>query len=76
MLNFARVPAVDAAGLGLLAQIHLIAMGTGAAIVLTNISPRVREVFDLAGLSPLFEIVASESEALEDFEDLCVGFVE
>jgi anti-anti-sigma factor len=73
LVNFARVPAVDAAGLGLLAQVHLMAAGTGAVIVLTNVSPRVRELFDLAGLSPLFDIVASESEALEDFEGLCVG---
>jgi anti-anti-sigma factor len=73
LLNFGRVPAIDAAGLGLLAQIHLIAAGTGAVIVLTNVSPRVRELFDLAGLSPLFDIVASESDALEDLETQCLG---
>ena len=73
LLNFASVPAIDAAGLGLLAQIHLMAAGTGAVIVLTNVSPRVRELFDLASLSPLFDIVASESEALEDLESLCVA---
>ena len=70
-VNLDNVPGIDAAGLGALAHVHRMAAITGAAVTLTNVRPRVREMLDVVGLSACFEIAGSESEAVEDFE-LCV----
>ena len=67
-VNLDNVPAIDAAGLGVLAHIHQMAVIVGAALALTNVRPRVRDLLDLVGLSGCFDIAGSESEALEDLE--------
>ena len=69
-VNLDSVPGIDAAGLGVLAHVHRMAAIIGAAVTLTNVRPRVREMLDVVGLSACFEIAGSESEAVEDFE-LC-----
>jgi anti-anti-sigma factor len=68
LLNLAGVAGVDAAGLGALARIHRMTTVVGAAITLTGVSPRVRELLDVVGLVACFDIVASECEAVEDLE--------
>ncbi len=67
-VNLDNVPAIDAAGLGVLAHIHQMAVIVGAGLALTNVRPRVRDLLDLVGLSACFDIAGSESEALEDLE--------
>ena len=67
-VNLDRVPRIDAAGLGVLAHVHRLAAIVGAAVTLTNVRPRAREMLDLVGLSACFQIAASESDAVEDFE--------
>jgi anti-anti-sigma factor len=69
-VNLDNVPGIDAAGLGVLAHVHRMAAIVGAAVTLTNVRPRVRELLDVVGLSACFDIAGSESEAVEDF-DLC-----
>ena len=71
LLNLGRVTRIDAAGLGLLAHVRRVSTIVGAVLVLTDVGPRLRELLDVAGLSPLFDIVASESDALEDLELVC-----
>jgi anti-anti-sigma factor len=69
-VNLDHVPGIDAAGLGVLAHVHRMAAIVGAAVTLTNVRPRVRDMLDIVGLSACFQIAASESDAVEDFE-LC-----
>ena len=67
-VNLDNVPGIDAAGLGVLAHVHQMAVIVGAAVTLSNIRPRVRYLLDLAGLSACFDVAGSESEAVEDLE--------
>ena len=67
-VNLDHVPGIDAAGLGVLAHVHRMAAIVGAAVTLTNVRSRVREMLDIVGLSGCFQIAASESDAVEDFE--------
>jgi RNA polymerase sigma-B factor len=69
-VNVGGVPGIDAAGLGVLAHVHRMASIVGAAVTLTDVRPRVRELLDLVGLAACFEMAGSESEAVEDVE-LC-----
>jgi RNA polymerase sigma-B factor len=66
VMNLAGVPRIDAAGLGVLAEIHRIATGVGRRLALTDVQPRVRELLDATELSAAIEIGASEWEAVED----------
>ena len=66
VINLAAVPRIDAAGLGVLAEIHGRATGVGRRLVLTDVRPRVRELLDATELSAALQIGASESEAVED----------
>jgi anti-anti-sigma factor len=69
-VNLDQAPGIDAAGLGVLAHVHRMAAIVGATVTLTSVRPRVREMLDIVGLSSCFQIAASESDAVEDFE-LC-----
>jgi anti-anti-sigma factor len=71
LVNLDRVPRIDAAGLGALAHVHRMASIVGATVTLVGVTPRVRDLLDVTGLSGCFEIAASECEAVEDME-LCV----
>ena len=66
VINLGAVPRIDAAGLGVLAEIHRIATGVGRRLALTDVPPRVRELLDATELSTAIEIGASECEAVED----------
>jgi anti-anti-sigma factor len=66
VMNLAGVARIDAAGLGVLAEIHRIATGVGRRLALTDVRPRVRELLDATELSSAIEIGASEWEAVED----------
>jgi anti-anti-sigma factor len=68
LLNLDRAPRVDAAGLGLVASLCQMSKSAGCTLTLTNVHARVRESLDAVGLSPLIDIAASESDAIEDFE--------
>jgi anti-anti-sigma factor len=74
LLNLNDVVRIDAAGLGALADVRQMAAIVDAAVTLTNVHPRVRELVVLVGLGAHFDIVASESDGLEDFEPCGAGF--
>jgi anti-anti-sigma factor len=67
LVNMEDVPRIDAAGLGILAQIHSMAASVGGRVALTNLQSRVREMLDVAELSSRFDIAASECDAIEDY---------
>ncbi len=64
ILDFAGVPYIDSTGLGFLAGSRASAETAGAKLVLAGINRHVRKVLDELKLSPLFDMVANESEAL------------
>jgi anti-anti-sigma factor len=68
VINLANVTRIDAVGIGTLAYVHRMAAIAGAAVTLTNLTPRVRLLLDVAGLSTCINISASECEALEGLE--------
>jgi len=51
-VNLDNVPAIDAAGLGVLAHIHQMAVIVGAGLALTNVRPRVRNCWTSSGSQP------------------------
>ena len=67
LVNMEDVRRIDAAGLGVLAQIHSMAAGVGGRVALINLQFRVREMLDAAELSSSFDIAASECDAIEDY---------
>ena len=66
LVNLDKVLQIDAAGLGVLADVHRIAGHVGGRVTLTNVRARVREMLDAAALTACFEIAASECDAVED----------
>lgn len=62
-LDLGEVEAIDAAGVGALADLLQRAQASGRELVLWNLNARLREVLDLTGLAELFEGVPMEQAA-------------
>ena len=54
-LHLGEVEAIDAAGVGALADLLQRAQASGRELMLWNLSPKLREVLDLTGLFELFQ---------------------
>ncbi len=69
VVNFQHLNYISSAGLGVLMQfIEEIRVNEGD-IKLSNMSPRVFNVFDLLGFPMLYEIFNSEDEAVAQFQN-------
>ncbi len=66
--DLSGVEYISSAGAGVFIGSLTTAQESGGNIVLVNPTPNVREVFDLLGLSQIFEIVDSVEEAGQIFE--------
>jgi anti-sigma B factor antagonist len=64
ILDLADVPYVSSAGLRVLLMGAKAARATGHKLVLTGLSPSVREVFDISGFTSIFAIEADVDSAL------------
>lgn len=64
VLDLAGVPYVSSAGLRVLLMGAKAARAKGHRLVLTGLSPSVREVFDISGFSSIFTIEADVDAAL------------
>jgi anti-sigma B factor antagonist len=62
-LDLARVEYLGAAGLGVLLRLRRRVQAAGGWLALENVSPRLREVFDVTGLTRLFPILAAAPSA-------------
>lgn len=70
VIDLGSLKYISSAGAGVFIGAIGTARDFGGDIVLLNPTLNVREVFDLLGLSTIFQIVESEEEALECFEEL------
>jgi anti-sigma B factor antagonist len=67
LLNLSEVTFMDSAGVGELVEGMRTAKRLGAELKLLNLSERVHSTLYMARLLPIFEIYASEEEALAHF---------
>jgi anti-sigma B factor antagonist len=69
VVNFRDLAYISSAGLGVLMQFIEDVRKNEGDIKLSNMSPRVFNVFDLLGFPMLYEIYAEEKDALEKFRN-------
>ncbi len=67
IVNFSKVTYVDSSGLATLVEILKNMRSYGGRIKLTNLSPKVKSLFEITKLDKLFEILQDEAEALANF---------
>ncbi|MDH7514909.1 MAG: STAS domain-containing protein [Bacteroidota bacterium] len=67
VVNFRDLSYISSAGLGVFMQFIEDVRKHGGDIKLTNMSPRVYDIFDLLGFPMLYEIFPEESHAVERF---------
>ena len=67
LLNFGNVEYMSSAALGKLITLNKKVQASGGKLVLCNIDPQIREVFEITKLDKLFLICGDEQEALQKF---------
>lgn len=67
IVNFSKVTYVDSSGLATLVEILKNMRSYGGKIRLTNLSPKVKSLFEITKLDKLFEILQDEAEAIANF---------
>jgi anti-sigma B factor antagonist len=67
VVNLEHVNSVDSAGLGSLIEIHRKTKAKGGRLMLTNLGPKLRQALEIARLLTLFEIFATEADAVANF---------
>ena len=67
LLNFGNVEYMSSAALGKLITLNKKVQSAGGRLVLCNIDPQIREVFEITKLDRLFVITSDEQEALQVF---------
>ena len=65
ILNLADVPYMDSSAIAVLVEALQKMRKTGGKIFLTNLQPRVKGLLEIARLDSIFQVVASEEEALK-----------
>lgn len=67
VVNFSKVTYVDSSGLATLVEILKNMRTYGGRMRLTNLSAKVKSLFEITKLDKLFEILADEAEAVTNF---------
>src|SRR5207253_5020724 len=67
LLNFGNVEYLSSAALAKLITLNKKLQQTGGRLILCNIDPQIREVFEITKLNKLFNIQAEEQAALQAF---------
>jgi len=65
IIDFAEVPYVDSAGLGSIVRTHVSRQKAGKQMILTGVNDRVRKLFEITGVEPLFLIFPSIDGAID-----------
>ncbi|HUP21991.1 MAG TPA: STAS domain-containing protein [Thermoanaerobaculia bacterium] len=73
VIDFVRLDYVSSAGLRVLVMLGKRLPGLSGSLVLSSLSPQVREVFDIAGFTRIFNIVADRKHALAETERQRLG---
>ena len=66
-VNLSSVAYVDSSGLATLVEAHQKMKGSGGRLRLTNLTPKVRSLFEITKLEKLFDIQSTEEEAVKNF---------
>lgn len=64
VINFSKVTYVDSSGLATLVEILKGMRTYGGKMRLSNLSPKIKSLFEITKLEKLFDIAADEAEAL------------
>src|SRR3989338_5504004 len=67
VVNFSKVSYVDSSGLATLVEVLKNMRQYGGRLRLTNLSPKIKSLFEITKLEKLFDIVAEEEEAVSTF---------
>jgi anti-sigma B factor antagonist len=67
LLNFGNVEYLSSAALGKLITLHKKVNAAGGKLILCNIDPQIREVFEITKLNKIFTIHKEEQTALQAF---------
>jgi anti-sigma B factor antagonist len=67
VINFSKVTYVDSSGLATLVEILKLMRTYGGKMRLSNLSPKIKSLFEITKLEKLFDIVADEAQALSNF---------
>jgi anti-sigma B factor antagonist len=67
VLNMTNVTYIDSAGLGALVAAHISAKKQGAALHLSDLGNKFHEVLQLTRLLTVFDVYATEAEAISSF---------
>jgi anti-sigma B factor antagonist len=67
LLNFGNVEYLSSAALGKLITLHKKVNAAGGKLILCNIDPQIREVFEITKLNKIFTIHKEEQSALQAF---------
>jgi len=65
VIEMSGMEAIDSAGLGELAVIHMWARASGCALKLAGVSDRIQQLFELTNLASIFEVHPSLEGALQ-----------
>jgi anti-sigma B factor antagonist len=68
VLNMANVTYIDSAGLGVLVAAHISAKKQGAALFLSDLGNKFHEVLQMTRLLTVFNVYATEAEAISSFD--------
>src|SRR6202041_1217790 len=67
VLNMTNVTYIDSAGLGTLVAAHISAKKQGAALLLSDLGNKFHEVLQITRLLTVFNVYATEAEAISSF---------
>jgi len=67
LINFSSVTYVDSSGLATIVEIFKKLKSYGGALKLSNLSPKVKNLFEITKLEKLFDIQDDEEEAIKSF---------
>ncbi len=68
VVNLSRVTYVDSSGLATLVEVLKNMRSYGGRLRLTNLSAKVKNLFEITKLDRLFEIIAEEADAISTFD--------
>jgi len=67
ILDFSGVPYLDSSGLGCLVSAYTSCSKAGRRVALTGVNQRVRKVFEITKVEPLFLMFPTLADAIEAF---------
>ncbi len=67
LLNLADVPYMDSTGIGELVSVFITVRNHKGTLRLVSLTPRMRELFEVAQLTQVFELFDDEADALQSF---------